>query len=203
MDTYKHRNKKIITLIVFMSLSTIGYTQTFVIPDSIVKITYERYKQDSMRFVERFNILMNSQTRSELEDAASRLDRQINYRWIKLHSDEIINKIGDAYKTNSHIANLLSLTNVPDSIRTELLNTPNRLRRARLGDSTAIAYYINEYISCKNENDKNFREGCMIYYARLLLYMDSEKAREMIFRDMESTRIIKQCEMPDHDDPNR
>ena len=196
------KNKKNTALIVFVSLSVIGYSQTFVIPDSIVQLSLELYRRDSLIFMDRFNTFMNSETKDELEEASIRINRYVNDKWIKLHSDDIIRKIGDAYKTNSHIASLLSLTDVPDSIRIELLERGNLERKANLGDSIAIEYFINEYISFRDAEDDEYRQESMSYYTRILLYLDSKKAHEMIFRDMESTRIIRQCYMPDHDDPD-
>jgi hypothetical protein len=200
----KIRNKKISVLLVSVFICVIGYAQKIEIPDEIIKLSHEQYLNDSLNFVEKYNNFMNSRTKDELEDAASRLDYPTRYKWIRLYSEEIVQKTGNTYKTNSHLAELLSLTNVPDSIRYDLLNGNHRRNlvcRARLGDSVAIEYYIKKYISARDAEDESYRWESVYYYAKILLFFNSEPAIKTVIMDLESSRIIRQCALPD-DDPD-
>jgi hypothetical protein len=191
--------KRVIALLIIVQLSYFGYSQTIVFPDSIVKIAYEKYKKDSLEFLIKFNSFINCEMEEpdfeKFRDAVNLLDNPSYYKWIKLHSQEIIQKIGNTYQI-SNIARLISLTNVPDSIRDVLLSGNDVLSKARLGNSSAIDYYINKYIFERDQSDEKWTERMMTHYASMLLHFDSKRAWEMIFRDMESTRIIKQCEFP-------
>jgi hypothetical protein len=175
----------------------------FAITDSIIGITREQYINDSLKFINKLNDLMIATTRYDVEIAARGLDYKLTPRkWYEYYSTEIIKKLAPYYKTDSYLAELLSLTNLPDSIRAELLNGNNTLCKARLGDSISLCYYIDKYKEERNKNDENYRDDGMCYWLKILLSFDSKIALDVVFKDIESTRIIKQCENPDNDDTN-
>jgi hypothetical protein len=196
-------NKVLFRIIIVLFFSVEGHAQSFHINDSTVRETRAIYERDSLWFIERFDKLMKADTKEELENACSDLDRFEFKKWVKMHSSEIIKKLHNRYKRCSECRDLLSLTNnLPDSIRNEFLNENDRLRKARLGDSVAIQHYIDKYNASKKLDGNDFSADGLRYWLRWLLSFDSKKALDMIFSDIQSTRIIRQCETPRYDDPN-
>jgi hypothetical protein len=191
-------NKIIKIIAVFFMFFEVGYAQYFHVNDSIIQITRNLYEKDSLLFNERLDKFMQAETKDELEDACSRLDEFKYKKWIKANSDKIIKKVSNQYeKCGGHCRDLLSFTNashLPDSIRNEFLTGNDKLRKARLGDSVAIQSYIDKYTLEKQNNGDNFDPGGLSYWLKWLLSFDSKMALDVVFSDIQSTRIIKRCE---------
>ncbi len=173
----------------------------FYINDYVRKATRAIYVRDSTRFMKLLNLLLSEEKTEEMERIANALDRLSYIKLIKMHSSEIIQKLSSIYKRNDSYSKLLSLTNLPDSIRNELLEKSNcRLCKARLGDSTAIAFYMDEYIMTRDQRDSNYREGGLSSYdLEILFSLNSKTVFDTIFNDIQSTKIITQCDRPDQD----
>ena len=175
--------------------------QEFYIPDSVIEATRTIFIEDSIRFMTHLNSLLTSENRETIERASIFLDELSYMSFIKKHSTEIIQKLNSIDGKNSHHYRLLSLCNPPDSIREVIMKTTCNLSKARLGDSVAIAYHINEYVLFRDRDDLHYSFDGMRHCLRVLLSLNSKTALDIIFNDVQSTRIIKKCIDPVRNDP--
>ena len=189
-------NKIILTICFSLLLLTNTNAQEFYIPNSIIEETRERFLEDSVRFMHLLNILLISEDRVTIERNSSVLDDLSFLKFIRKHSDEIAQKLNSVDRKNSAHYRLLSLTNPTDSLREIIMSVGCDVSKARLGDSTAIAYFINEYVSRRNRDDEDVSLVGMRHFLRILLSLNSKVALDTIFNDMQSARIIRMCEAP-------
>jgi hypothetical protein len=145
---------------------------------------------------------MSSNTREEIENASRSLDRLNFIKFVKEHSNEIIQKLSEVARRSTPHYRLLSLTNPSDSIREEIFKYGCILSKARLGDSTSIAHYINEYVSFRDREHAKFSNKGMRYYLNILLSFGSKMALDTIFSDVQSSRIITTCSRPNEEYPD-
>jgi hypothetical protein len=191
----KMKMKKVTLTISFgLLLLTNINAREFYIPDSIVQATRDNFVADSLRFMDLLNTLLASEDEETIEDVSSSLDRLNYLKFIRKHSDEIVEKLSGVERKRSPHYRLLSLTNPPDSLRDAIMEFGGAVSRARLGNSRAIAHFINEYTSRKNREDADVSFDGMSYFLEILLSLNSQVALDTIFSDMQSTRIITRCE---------
>lgn len=186
----------LIGLGVFFSL--IAFSQKEVkLDETIINKTKEKRLRDSIEFEQSFKELMTSTDISDLKVDCDYIDRPKYYIWLRKHSDDIIRKLHPLYNRYPSFEPLLALTNLPDSVKQDILRKKHEtlLGRARLGDSLAISKYVNQYKQIRDVKPNpqgycvGFQHEWMASLIGKILSFNKPELTKMVFNDMESTRI--------------
>lgn len=165
---------------------------------SIRAYSLEIRQQDSLQFVKYLDQLVLTNDPDTLKRLCSRIENKTsNYHWIKDNSNRIINKIVRLYYKDPFYAELLSLTNLQDSVKSSILNNKQNniiVAKARLGDTTSINRCIEWYKLQLNANGLSYCHGKLSLEIGRILELNQPQLLPIIFKDMESDRIIIQNE---------
>jgi hypothetical protein len=190
-------NMKTIFILNIILTATISvFCQQVKVPESIIIESQKNSKKDSIELANLIDKLKLDQTREEIESSCHAIDKIKYNKWISFYSETIIRSCSKFYKKSSPCVELMCLVKVPLSIKDSILQIKYGLilAKARLGDSAAIQYYINLYQSERDTQDISYRSWGLTYLIEKLLSIDNNRILQMLFKDMESGRIIVKTE---------
>jgi len=165
--------------------------------ETIINKTKEKRLRDSIEFEQSFTKLMLSTDVDYSLGKSENIDIPKYYNWLKMHSDDIKQKFLPLYNRYPGFEPLLALTDLPDSVKQNILHKKHEtlLGRARLGDSLAIQKYVNEYKKIRDSKPNKdgfsyeYKHERMASLIGKILSFNKPELTEMVFTDMESTRI--------------
>lgn len=180
-----------IAALLFLLLPSVVSAQKVRLDKEIYRGSRELMIRDSLTFVEKIAELKQATTRDEIEFICSSLNKPKYFIWIKQYSNEIVNKLAGIYKKGSY-DDLLARTNLPDSIKKDILGTEygSFFAKALLGDSLAVEKNVRWYVKCRDMATEEFYPGSLSSAIGSLLEINNPRILKSIFADMASERVI-------------